>query len=126
MTPEASALTVVERLQRLLEQEFKALEARDLEKLEALTEKREALLTQLLYVKETHATQWRSDSFLTVRTTLEACQSLHKRNEMLLARQLDVVKQALGALRKSSDDGDLYNRLGHLARRRANLFADDV
>jgi flagellar biosynthesis/type III secretory pathway chaperone len=54
------------------------------------------------------------------------CQNLHKRNELLLARQLDGIRRTLGALQKSSDDEDLYDRLGQLARRRARLFTDDA
>jgi hypothetical protein len=45
---------------------------------------------------------------------------------MLLTKQLEAVRQALGALQKSSDDADLYTRLGKLAQRRAYLFRDDA
>ena len=126
MNDQASTLSLAERLARLLETEFEALKARNLEGLEKLAEQREALLTQLLYFKETDLTRWQSESFAPVRAALYECQGLHKRNELLLSRQLDVVRQALSTLRKSSDDADLYDRLGKLARRRGHLFSDDV
>ena len=126
MNAQASALALAERLGRLLETEFEALKARNLEGIETLAEQREALLTQLLYFKQTDPTRWKSDDFAPVRAALESCQGLHQRNELLLSRQLEAVRQALGELRKSSDDADLYNRLGKLARRRGHLFSDDV
>ncbi len=126
MNVQASTLALAERLTRLLETEFDALKARNLEGLENLAEQREALLTQLLYLKETDPSRWQSESFAPVRAALDECQGLHKRNELLLSRQLDAVRQALSTLRKSSDDADLYDRLGKLARRRGHLFSDDV
>jgi flagellar biosynthesis/type III secretory pathway chaperone len=123
---QSSTLALAERLTRLLETEFEALKARNLEGLEKLAEQREALLTQLLYLKQTDQARWQSEGFAPVRATLDECQGLHKRNELLLSRQLDAVRQALSTLRKSSDDADLYDRLGKLARRRGHLFSDDV
>ena len=126
MNVQASTLALAERLTRLLETEFEALKARNLEGLEKLAEQREALLTQLLYFKQTDPARWQSEAFVPVRAALDECQRLHKRNELLLSRQLDTVRQALSTLRKSSDDADLYDRLGKLARRRGHLFSDDV
>ena len=120
------ALATAQRLEHLLEQEFQALRARDLPQLERLTEAREALLAQLLYLKQTQQQAWPSAAFSEARARVDHCQTLHKRNELLLARQLDAVRQALGALQKSSDDADLYDRLGQLARRRAQLFKNDA
>lgn len=53
MNVQSSTLALAERLARLLETEFEALKARNLEGLEQLVEQREALLTQLLYLKQT-------------------------------------------------------------------------
>lgn len=126
MNVQSSTLALAERLARLLETEFEALKARNLEGLEKLVEQREALLTQLLYLKQTDPARWQSESFGPIRVALDECQGLHKRNELLLSRQLDAVRQALSTLRKSSDDADLYDRLGKLARRRGHLFSGDV
>ena len=125
MNVEDSAIALTERLARLLETEFEALSGRDLERLESLTEQREGLLKQLLYFKQTNQERWTSEAFSNVRSALINCQELHKRNE-LLARQAEAVREALGVLRKSSDDADLYDRLGRLAQRRSHLFSDDV
>lgn len=122
----SQVLDTARRLQRLLEQEFDALKNRDLPQLEKLTETREALLSQLLYFRQTQESLWKGASFDAVRTLVAECQSLHKRNELLLARQLDGIRRTLGALQKSSDDEDLYDRLGQLARRRSRLFTDDA
>lgn len=122
----SQVLDTARRLQRLLEQEFVALESRDLPQLEKLTESREALLSQLLYFRKTQESLWKSDPFEPVRALITECHSLHKRNELLLARQLDGIRRTLGALQKSSDDEDLYNRLGQLARRRSQRFTDDA
>lgn len=126
MNVEDSAIALTERLARLLETEFEALSGRDLERLESLTEQREGLLKQLLYFKQTNHELWTSEAFSNVRSALRNCQELHKRNELLLARQVEAVREALGVLRKSSDDADLYDRLGRLAQRRNHLFSDDV
>lgn len=126
MNVEDSAIALTERLARLLETEFEALSGRDLERLESLTEQREGLLKQLLYFKQTNQERWTSEAFSNVRSALINCQELHKRNELLLARQAEAVREALGVLRKSSDDADLYDRLGRLAQRRSHLFSDDV
>jgi flagellar biosynthesis/type III secretory pathway chaperone len=64
---QASTLALAERLTRLLETEFEALKARNLEGLEKLAEQREALLTQLLYFKETDLARWQSESFGPIR-----------------------------------------------------------
>ncbi len=122
----SQVLDTARRLQRLLEQEFEALKNRDLTQLEKLTETREALLTQLLYFRQTQESLWKGPSFEGARSLVTECQNLHKRNELLLARQLDGIRRTLGALQKSSDDEDLYDRLGQLARRRARLFTDDA
>lgn len=122
----SQVLDTARRLQRLLEQEFDALRNRDLAQLEKLTETREALLTQLLYFRRTQESQWKAPPFEAARTLVAECQDLHKRNELLLARQLDGIRRTLGALQKSSDDEDLYDRLGQLARRRSRLFTDDA
>ena len=122
----AQVLDTARRLQRLLEQEFEALRNRDLAQLEKLTETREVLLSQLLYFRQTQEPQWKGPSFDAARTLMAECQDLHKRNELLLARQLDGIRRTLGALQKSSDDEDLYDRLGQLARRRSRLFTDDA
>ena len=92
---------------------------------ETLTEQREGLLKQLLYFRQTNQELWTSEAFSNVEA-LKNCQELHKRNELLLARQVEAVREALGVLRKSSDDADLYDRLGRLAQRRSHLFSDDV
>jgi len=123
--PEQAEATT-SRLSGVLEQEFDALKRRDLAQLERLGESREALLSQLLYLKQTHQDQWRQLPFEAARRALAHCQTLHKRNEMLLTKQLEAVRQALGAIQKSSDDADLYTRLGKLAQRRAYLFRDDA
>ena len=122
----SQVLDTARRLQRLLEQEFEALKNRDLTQLEKLTETREALLSQLLYFRQTQESLWKGPSFEAARALVTDCQNLHKRNELLLARQLDGIRRTLGALQKSSDDEDLYDRLGQLARRRARLFTDDA
>ena len=122
----SQVLDTARRLQRLLEQEFDALKNRDLPQLEKLTETREALLSQLLYFRQTQESLWKGAGFDAVRALVAECQALHKRNELLLARQLDVIRRTLGALQKSSDDEDLYDRLGQLARRRSRLFTDDA
>lgn len=108
-------------LEVLLEKEFTALSARELERFEAMQPERIRLLQTLSDFVGALPTDdplreqapWREFQALA-----KQCRELHRRNEILLQRQLEQVRKALDALHEGTTDSvETYDRLGQLARR---------
>jgi flagellar biosynthesis/type III secretory pathway chaperone len=112
------ALEQAHALSATLAQEFEALRSHDIDLFEILQTEKQALLGELNEVAQAAGAdlledpQW-SDFVQTVRT----CRDNHRRNELLLRRQLDAVRGTLAALSSDSPEPDLYDRLGQRSRR---------
>jgi flagellar biosynthesis/type III secretory pathway chaperone len=109
-----------ERLSAVLEKEFSALVEKDLDLLESLQSQKVELLSQI-------ETSWQGfdaetgdeqDTLQEVRVVMADCKDKHIRNDLLLRRQMETVKNLLASLTSQSADqfGDVYNKLGRMKR----------
>jgi flagellar biosynthesis/type III secretory pathway chaperone len=117
------ALACVGELEQLLEQEFEALKAQELDRFEALVQNKTDMLHRLGSITgiqdkadaDQLDTSW--DGF---RAQMQNCRQLHQRNEILLIRKLDAIRGALDSLQMSDPTSSLevYDRLGKVRRAR--------
>ena len=109
-----------ERLSAVLEKEFSALVEKNLDLLESLQSQKVELLSQI-------ETSWQGfdaetgdeqDTLQEVRVLMADCKDKHIRNDLLLRRQMETVKNLLATLTSQSADqfGDVYNKLGRMKR----------
>lgn len=107
-------------LQDLLEQEFEALRAQDLDAFEAMQVRKLEIfdtLHSLTGVDTPHSRldnpEW--DSF---KQLISACRDLHRRNEVLIVRKLDAIHGTLHTLMGNDHTAsvEVYDRLGRMAR----------
>jgi flagellar biosynthesis/type III secretory pathway chaperone len=125
---EADAL--VDQLAELLEQEFEALKAQDLDQFEVLLSGKNHLLSELTRI--TGVTQLNDADKLGThwndfRTRMLACRDMHRRNEILIMRKLDAIRGALESLNvnEATSSVEVYDRLGQIKRiRRLRGFTE--
>ncbi len=110
----------MQRLDALLQEEFEALRTQSFDRIETLQADKVALLESL----QTTARQVGDlpeppAAGNEVLETLAQCRASHRRNELLITRQIEVVGATLRSLQL--DDApppvDLYDRMGQVARR---------
>jgi len=117
------AMACVGELEQLLEQEFDALKAQELDRFEDLVQSKTEMLRRLGSITgiqdkadaDQLDTSW--DGF---RAQMQNCRQLHQRNEILLIRKLDAIRGALDSLQMSDPTSSLevYDRLGKVRRAR--------
>ena len=104
----------------MLEKEFSALVDKNLELLESLQGQKVELLTQIEQAWQSFdadASRDR-DALQAVRELMADCKDKHIRNDLLLRRQMETVKNLLATLTNQSAErfGDVYNKLGRIKR----------
>ena len=113
----ATAAAQAERLAAILDEEFAALRAQDMDAFEALQDRKQSTLEALSALAEVHGQTWAdAPEWAPVLAQLQSCHESHRRNETILRRQLDVVRMALAALTRN-DAPDLYDHLAPAATR---------
>ena len=109
-----------ERLSAVLEKEFSALVEKNLDLLESLQSQKVDLLSQIETAWQGYDTEMASgqDALQEVRVLMAECKDKHIRNDLLLRRQMETVKNLLATLTSQSADqfGDVYNKLGRMKR----------
>jgi flagellar biosynthesis/type III secretory pathway chaperone len=109
-----------ERLAAVLEKEFSALVEKDLDLLESLQGQKVELLTQIKQAWQGFDAEPSDDqnALAAVRTLMADCKDKHIRNDLLLRRQMETVKNLLATLTNQSAErfGDVYNKLGRIKR----------
>ena len=117
-----NAIRYASELHRLLELEFEALKSQELSEIESIQEKKIPLLEYLnadsikANVKEADGeADW--DSF---KSIISECKSAHRRNEILVNRRIESIKNALNTLTGENRDDELemYDKLGKLAQKK--------
>jgi len=123
------------RLRRLLDEEFEALRARDLEMFERLQPLKASLLADLAAIVELQQIEMTSGKLApellfnweAFRSAMLECRDLHRRNELLILRKRDAIEGALQALVGGTEPTagvDVYDRLGRVSRvNRKNAYA---
>jgi len=116
------AIRFANELHKLLELEFEALKLQKLSEIESIQEKKIPLLEYLnadsikANVKEADGeADW--DSF---KSIISECKSAHRRNEILVNRRIESIKNALNTLTGENRDDELemYDKLGKLAQKK--------
>ena len=110
-----------QRLSALLEEEFEALKAQDLDRFEALQPEKVSLLGRLAQVKVPEANRdsggqlpadWQD-----FQDVVLECRDRHRRNSILIQRKLDAIRAALKTLQgaEPTSSVEVYDRLGRIA-----------
>ena len=115
-----AARAQVEALDALLQEEFDALREQKFERLEQMQADKVALLQSLqATADQVAALPERPPLWASITEALSASREAFRRNERLVTRQVEVVRNTLRAL-QAADPGasvDLYDRLGQMHRR---------
>ena len=126
-------LTLGNQLKSTLEEEFIALSEKNLDHLETVQVHKVALLEsiQAQWPQEAEASAEAESDPSTpdattdplwdeARTLLNECKEAHIRNDLLLKRQLEVVRTVLSSLTQRSADNHsaLYDKMGRMRRKR--------
>ena len=127
-------LTLGNQLKRSLEEEFIALSEKNLDHLETVQVRKVSLLESIQaqwpqYVDigsqaDTNSDLNTDDPFDPLwdeaRSLLNECKEAHIRNDLLLKRQLEVVRTVLSSLTQRSADNHsaLYDKMGRMRRKR--------
>jgi len=115
-----AALAQARALGELLQGEFEALRNQSFDRLEGLQDQKVELLQSLQATANAIASlPSPPPAWGEVVSLLQACRNDYRRNELLVARQLEVVTAALRSLQSvdATASVDLYDRLGQMARR---------
>lgn len=111
----------VQALAELLQEEFELLKAPgEAERLDLLQTRKLELLQSLQSLSDrVAALPDKPAPWAAITDALSVCRETFRRNQALLVRQLDVVRQTLNALQSSDPAAsvDLYDHLGHMSRR---------
>lgn len=128
----AEVLNLAQELSSILEEEFSVLESKNLEALETIQDRKVIVLQQLDASWANLNTKHQEDPEKSVATDnrdslweeavalINACKEAHIRNDLLLKKQLEVVRNVLSALTQKTDKnyGDLYDKLGRMSKKR--------
>ena len=128
----AEVLNLAQELSSILEEEFSVLESKNLEALETIQERKVVVLQQLdaswaslnaqhqENAEKSVATDNRDSLWEEAVSLINTCKEAHIRNDLLLKKQLEVVRNILSALTQKSDKnyGDLYDKLGRMSKKR--------
>ena len=117
-------------LHQLLENEFEALRAQDLDTFESLQDTKLALFQTLTTLTGTDTDENRLDApeWESFKNLIKDCRDLHRRNEVLISRKLDAIRGTLHTLRGSDPTAsvEVYDRLGRLSRGRGGRGYEEV
>lgn len=129
-TRHTEALALVDRLETLLEQEFDALKAQDLDRFEQLLEQKNEVLEQLSTlsgVRQPEDADQLGIEWDTFKSRMIACRDMHRRNEILIVRKLDAIRGTLQSMviDDPASSVEVYDRLGKINRlRRRRGYSD--
>ena len=112
--------SLAERLTVVLEKEFEALQARDIEVLEGAQKEKVHLLNQIAdgwsLLQDEKNAESSNNNDAPLREILISCKRKHVRNDIMLRRQIEEVKSILNTLtmQTKSQTQEVYNKLGKL------------
>jgi flagellar biosynthesis/type III secretory pathway chaperone len=114
----ASLLNLCAELTQLLDMEFDALKAQELDRFEHIQSAKTRLLTDLTQGCPSANEMQNLPEWAPLQETLSACRDLHRRNAVLIERKLDVIRTALHSLSSAghASSVEVYDRLGHVSR----------
>lgn len=112
------AQALAQRLSALLDLEFESLKQQDLARFESLQAGKTELLQALAQHTPEPALLQTLAECAPLWESLAQCRDAHRRNAVLIERQLEVVRNALQALSQATGTSsvEVYDRLGQVAR----------
>lgn len=117
-----SALEHGAALHHILEKEFEALRAQELDRFEALQPEKLQIFDALTALSGvgTESNRLEQPGWDAFRQLVAECRDLHRRNEVLISRKLDAIRGTLHTLRGADPTApvEIYDRLGRMARLR--------
>ena len=130
--PILEVLKLAQDLSSILEEEFSVLESKNLEALETIQDRKVTVLQDLDMSWASLNAQHQEDPDKSIAadgadalweeaiSLINHCKEAHIRNDLLLKKQLEVVRNVLSALTQQSDKnyGDLYDKLGRIGKKR--------
>ena len=116
------AIRFANELHNLLELEFEALKLQKLSEIESIQEKKIPLL-EYLNADSIKANVQEADgeaNWESFKSIISECKSAHRRNEILVNRRIESIKNALNTLTGENRDDELemYDKLGKLAQKK--------
>ena len=129
-TRHADALALVDGLGSLLEQEFEALKAQNLDHFEQLLEQKNEVLEQLSTlsgVRQPEDADRLGSEWNAFKARMQVCRDMHRRNEILIVRKLDAIRGTLQSMviDDPASSVEVYDRLGKINRlRRRRGYSD--
>ena len=114
----APLLALCVELTQLLELEFEALKAQELDRFEQIQPAKTQLLTRLTEACPSAEYIQTLPEWTPLREALVDCRDLHRRNAVLIERKLDTIRTALHSLSSAGNASsvEVYDRLGHVSR----------
>lgn len=129
----------VKRLDALLTREFEALKAQQIDVFESLQPEKVTLLQELASSGVVNNPNEPTDperlkailnnpTWGEITDGLDQCQRAHQRNELLISKQLDVIRGALSTLQNQDPAGtlELYTKLGRVKSSRRSILSGDA
>jgi flagellar biosynthesis/type III secretory pathway chaperone len=117
-------------LHKLLEQEFDALRAQNLDIFEALQPEKTQIFDSLIRLTGVGTASNRLDEpeWDTFKNLITDCRDMHRRNEILITRKLDAIRGTLQTLNggETTASVEVYDRLGRMARSRGGRGYEEV
>ena len=112
-------LELLHSLEQILEHEFNALKEQDLDTFDGLQNRKVSTLEAIAHeggIDELFSSQVvNPQRQAELRERIKRCHDLHRRNEILIKRKLDAVKNALSTLKSTRlPDSETYTRRGLL------------
>ena len=116
------------QLSNMLELEFQALRSQDIDQFEQLQPVKNELMMEIKRVADAVEDLQTRNEWQHFREMMGACQSLHRRNALLMNRKLEAIRGTLQSLRLPdlSTPVEIYNRLGHIAQFSRNTSYSDA
>lgn len=128
-------LALATELERLLEAEFDSLRVQDLTTFDQLQEPKKNILIDLsssdalkLLAAENEENNQQSELIKLTRAKLVICQQRHQRNELVISKQLDVIKSALETIQSQQIGSslELYTKRGRKKTSRNSVLSGDA
>ncbi len=125
-----SAMEVGLVLHGILDKEFEALRVHDLDTFEGLQDEKLAIFDQLHQLTGAGTPESRLDDpeWDSFKNLISDCRDMHRRNEVLIHRKLDVIRGTLQTLRGTDPTAsvEVYDRLGRVSRMRGGRGYEEV
>lgn len=106
----------------LLEQEFEALKAQDIDAFEQMQIRKQEIFDTMHLLTGVNTEHSRLDEpeWDGFKNLIADCRELHRRNEVLIVRKLDAIRSTLQTLQgtEATASVEVYDRLGRISRAR--------